>query len=139
MVAKDITNKVRICLQNIIKQTYLNILVSESLCTLRPQRVFFFFNADYIYHFFFILEMKAEKGLKQTSTQVYISISQQSNYITCHLAAGNFYCRFGKKWEWSRHILCSYCYGKNIDLTDFPKGSHGSLRKLCTTFWEPLL
>lgn len=57
----------------------------------------FFFNADYIYHFFFILEMKAEKGLKQTSTQVYISISQQSNYITCHLAAGNFYCRFGKK------------------------------------------
>lgn len=62
-----------------------------------PKSLFFFFNADYIYHFFFILEMKAEKGLKQTSTQVYISISQQSNYITCHLAAGNFYCRFGKK------------------------------------------
>ena len=46
-------------------------------------------------HCFLILEIDVEKSLMQKNTQVYISISHQSNDITAYpIAAGKFHCRF---------------------------------------------
>ena len=80
--------------KDIVKQEYLKFWFQNSF-TFRDAKEFYGGGGAGSVVVFFILEIDVEKSLMPKNTQVYISISHQSNDITaCPIAAGKFHCRF---------------------------------------------
>ena len=82
--------------KDIVKQEYLKFWFQNSFM-LQDAKEFCVcvWGGGWFCHCFLILEIDVEKSLIQKNTQVYISISHQSNDITAYpIAAGKFHCRF---------------------------------------------